>query len=57
MNALKRILGASLLAIGMTVILLGLATAAGIIVVISCPFFALGLGVKYFEESKQTILT
>lgn len=56
MNALKRLIGASLLAIGMTVILLGLATAAGIIVVISCPFFALGLGVKYWEESKGSLL-
>lgn len=56
MNALKRILGATLLIIGMTIILLGLATAAGIIVVISCPFFALGLGVKYWEESKGGLL-
>lgn len=56
MKIIKRILGASLLIIGMTIILLGVASAAGIIVIVFCPFIAIGLGAKYWEESKGRLL-
>lgn len=53
MNVIKRILATLLITFGMTFLLLGLASAAGIIVVIACPFVALVQGAYYWEASKE----
>jgi hypothetical protein len=56
MNIIKRFLATLLITFGMTFILLGVASAIGIIVIIACPFIALAQGIAYWEASRNTIL-
>jgi hypothetical protein len=54
MNLIKRTLATLLITVGLTIILLGLASAAGILVVIACPFLAVATGVNFFEQTRGT---
>lgn len=49
---IKRLAAVVLITIGLTTVLLGIAAAAGILVVVACPFIALAMGIEYWEKSK-----
>jgi predicted histidine transporter YuiF (NhaC family) len=56
MRLIKRLLASALIFVGLTFILLGIASAIGVIVVIACPFVALAQGMAYWEASKGGLL-